>query len=302
MSSSRGSVSTNDFLFTVINGASLLVCLLAAISVLIRKLYLKLVYRLALYQVLASLSLATVYVFQIVLVNYTENPQVYRRVCTALGWLFMYTQWMKLLFTMWVIVHLFCLAVLHKNLKKLEALYVVTSLLVPAAIASIPLITHSYGLSPTHALCYVYDAVDNSSEQKAATERLILWDAPAIIILIAGSTAMVVMVIRLARQVCWRFKYEPISNNDQFSKAVKQLLPLAAFPILFFFFMIPTLTYNIISFTARHDPTEAIIIMALISASMWNMTSGLTLIIHIVVARCVWKRKPVYLIQVRWVI
>ena len=298
MNSSRGSVSTTELLFTVTNGASLLVCLLAAILVLVLKLYLKLVYRLALYQVLASLSLATVDVFQLVFVNYTENPQVYGQVCTAVGWLLMYTQWMKLLFTMWVTFHLFCFAVLHKNLKKLEVLYVVTSLLIPAAIASIPLITHSYGRSPSRTVCYINEGISNST---AVTERLILWDAPAMIILLAGSTAMVVMVIGLARRTCRRFKYEPISNNDQFSKAVKQLLPLAAFPILFFFFMIPLLTYDIISST-RHDLPGAITIMVLICASMWSMTSGLTLIIHIVVAKCVQKRKSVYLTQIRYVL
>ena len=246
---------------------------------------------------MASLSLATVDVFQLVFVNYTENPQVYGQVCTAVGWLFMYTQWMKLLFTMWVTFHLFCFVVLHKDLKKLEVLYVVVSLLVPAAIASIPLITHSYGLSPSRTICYINEGISNST---AVTERLILWDTPAIVILLAGSTAMVVMVIRLARQACWRFKYEPISNNDQFSKAVKQLLPLATFPILFFVFMIPSLTYNI--YSIGHAPFRAITIMALICISVWSMTSGLTLIIHIVVAKCVWKRKSVYLTQIRYVL
>ena len=49
---------------TVSISVSVLVCLLAAILVLILKLYKKVVYRLALYQVLASLALATVAMLQ----------------------------------------------------------------------------------------------------------------------------------------------------------------------------------------------------------------------------------------------
>ena len=55
-----------------------------------------------------------------------------------------------------VTFHLFCFAVLHKNPKKLEVLYVVTSLLIPAGIASVPLITQSYGANPSGTLCYIY--------------------------------------------------------------------------------------------------------------------------------------------------
>ena len=50
-------------------------------------------------------------------------------------------------------------------------------------------------------------------------------------VLIAISTAMVVMVIQLARIVCSRLKYESLGEDDQFLRALKQLLPLAAFPI-----------------------------------------------------------------------
>ena len=291
-SSSGTSVSDTELLFTVINIVSVLVCLLAASLVFVFKLYLKLVYRLALYQVLASLSFATVDVCQILFINYKKNSLVYGRVCTAVGWLFMYTQWMKLLFTMWVIVHLFCFGVLHKIMKRFEVMYVVTSLLVPAAIASLPLITHSYGLAPKGTVCLIISNEGNDNNT-AVIERLVLWDAPAISILLIGSAAMSVTVIKLTRQVCSRLKYEQITDNDPFSKAVKHLLPLAAFPMIFFFLLIPPLSYDLYSYSTGHVPPIAVTIASLACISMWSMTSGLTLIIHIAVARQVWKRKSV---------
>ena len=160
--------------------------------------------------------------------------------CIAIGLLLEYIAWVKLLFTVWVTIHLFCLAVLGKNLKKLEVVYIVTSLLVPTGMAIIPLVTHSYGLSSDGTICYIY-----ANTSVALIERLALWDAPAMFTLIATSTAMIVMVIKLASQVCRRSKYEPITDGDQFSKALKQLLPLSAFPVLFFIFEIPVFIFHV---------------------------------------------------------
>ena len=209
-----------------------------------------------------------------------------------------YAEWTKLLFTMWVTFHLFCFAVLHKNLKKLEVLYVVTSLLIPAVIATVPLITHTYGLSSGGNICYIY-----ANTSVAFIERLALWDGPTMLMLIAASTAMVVMVTKLTSQVRRRSKYEPITDGDQFTKALKQLLPLAAFPMLFFIFEIPVFILHI--YTIQYSaPKEGIVISAYVCLSLWGMASGATVIIHISVARiCGRKSKPkkLHIIDIRHV-
>ena len=51
-----------------------------------------------------------------------------------------------------VTFHLFCFAVLLKNMRKMEPLYVISYILVSIAISSIPLITNSYG--PTGEWCW----------------------------------------------------------------------------------------------------------------------------------------------------
>ena len=118
---------SNDTVSAIIGGTansvSILVCLLAVTMVIALKLYKKAVYRLALYQVLSSLALAAVEVLQTIFVNYSQNPLVYGRVCTGIGYLASYVEWMKLLFTMWVTFHIFCFVVLHKNQKRFEVLY-----------------------------------------------------------------------------------------------------------------------------------------------------------------------------------
>ena len=283
---SSGTSILNHAAIAVTSSVSVLVCLLAAILVLRLKLYKKLVYRLALYQVLSALAMASVGVMQVMFINYDDSPNIYGRICIAIGFLWVYTQWMKLLFTMWVTFHLFCFAVLHKNLKKLEVLYVVTSLLGPALIAVVPLVTHTYGMDALGYVCFIY-----ANTSAAFIEKVALWDGPAMLVLIAASIAMVVMVMNLTSQVYRRYKYEPITDGNQFTKALKQLLPLAAFPMLFFIFEIPVFLYHI--YTTQHStPHEGMFIAYVICVSLWTMTSGATVIIHISVARmCGRKRK-----------
>ena len=189
--SSENSVS--NVLFSATNGVSMLVCLLAAGLVFTLRLYKIVVYRLALYQVLAALALATAELSQILMVNYENNPVVYGQVCVAIGWVSMYSQLVKLLFMMWVTFHLFCFAVFHMNLKKFEVLYVVTSLLVPAVIACVPLITRTYSFSQIDG-CYIPAYVNNVSLPAAVIERFAFWEGPAMVILLASSTAMVFIV------------------------------------------------------------------------------------------------------------
>ena len=288
MNSSGNISSLHITLSATANSVSVLVCLLAAILVIILKLYKKVVYRLALYQVLASLILATVTALQSVLAIVNYSKVFHGRVCVAMGYLTLYSNWMKLLFTMWVTFHLFCFAVLHKNLKKLEVLYVVTSLLIPAVIACVPLITKTYGRNLNGAYCYIYAEDDSTSS--ASIERFALWDGPAVIILLAASTAMVVMVIKLTGRVCLRSKYEPITDGDQFWKALKQLLPLAAFPILFLMLEIPLVIFHVYA-TQSSTPNEALQISSIVFLSLWGMASGGTLLIHICVVRYWTKRR-----------
>ena len=142
-------------------------------------------------------------------------------------------------------------------------------------------------------MCYIYAA--NGSV--ASIESVALWDGPAMFILIASSTAMVVMVIRY--MVIWPvmcigdISYEPITDSDQFTKALKQILPLAAFPMLFFIFEVIVFTVDVYS-TNHSAQNEGITITAFVCVSLWSMASGATVIIHICVARilCGRKRKP----------
>ena len=102
-----------ETLFCTANSVSAFVCLTAAVLVFTLKLHAKVVYRMALYQVLASLAFATAEASQIVFSHSKKGTR--DSLCAAIGGLVVYTQSTKLLFTMWVTLHLFCLAVFYKK-------------------------------------------------------------------------------------------------------------------------------------------------------------------------------------------
>ena len=73
---------------------AVIVCILAATMVFILELYNELVYRLALYQVLAALFLAVMDILETtIFINYDENPKLYDVLCKTIGLLGMYSQW-----------------------------------------------------------------------------------------------------------------------------------------------------------------------------------------------------------------
>ena len=184
---------------------------------------------------------------------------------------------------MWVSFHLFCFALLQKNLKKLEVLYVVTSLLVPVPIALAPVVTSSYNVSPFHSYCFIY----NNGQNIELIERLVLWDVPAMAILVVASLAMVVMVIIIVKELCLKLKYQPITDGDSFWKAFKELLPLVAFPILFFIFQVPGLINDLVISTDNQTALG----IAMLFTSLWSLSSGVTLIAHLSVMDCLENSK-----------
>ena len=286
------------------NSLSVLVCLMAAIFVCRLQLYRQTVYRLALYHVLASLAVALIMVIQnIFIINYHKDSDVYRPVCIAVAWFALYSEWVKLLFTMWVTFHLFCFGVCHNNLKKLKVVYVVTSLLVPAVIAVVPLSTHTYGLTSS-GTCWITDNNNTNLSSIMTTERFVLWYGSSIVMLLAASTAMVVMVAKLIHSICQRLRYGPIPNGDPFIQALKQLLPLAAFPIFFLVFSIPPFVYQIYLVINPSAENEVFTSVTLVSFSLWGLSSGVTLIVHICATRFYYSYKKTYkygTIQPDWI-
>ena len=278
--------------FTTANAVGVLVCLVAIGFTFCNLLHRQLIYRLALYQVFSSLALSLVELFQVTFINYNESSKVYREFCSVIGFLTLYCQWVKVFFTVWVTFHIFCFAVLHKKMQKLELMYVATSILAPVLIAAVPVTTDTYSLSPTGIGCFVFVKNASSKINDGIIERLSLWVCPAIAVLAATSVAMFIVVSRLTVLAC-RESNQEVSGaySEHFWTAVRQLLPLFAFPVLFCLTLFPELAADLSRINNQHENNEAVTFLELVSAGIWGIASGLTLIIHVAVTRCGAKRR-----------
>ena len=268
------------------NGVSAAACFVAVVAVGLLKLHKKTVYRLALYQILASLELSIVLVLQVQFLNSEATFPANKTMCIATAFFFLQSQWTKLILAVWVTIHLFCFAVFHKNLQKFELLYVLSSLLLSFAIATVPLATGTYGLAGSW--CWIQEWMGNCPTYKlhlGFVLQLALWYVPSIIILFMTSAAMVVMVLVVATRSCpRRLERHSITGEHHNRKALKQLLPLAAYPIMFCIF-------NVVPFVNRvrgltNDTKPALETAAALSIACWGLSTAIALLIHTMTLRC----------------
>ncbi len=219
---------------------SVLCCTIAVFMVIGLGLYKRFTYRLASYQVLGSLFWSLSCILVLVQLDYHPNSEPSRVGCYAVAFLIYYSMWVKLLFTLWLMFHLFCYVVLLKNLKKLEWLYITSSVLFPlVCIVWIPFIHHNYGISG--AFCSIRIWKGNCATEKypeGIAETFALFYAPAIVSLALNALAIVIMVVVMVQRA-YRNRHpkrEPLvaEQNKANRKVLKQLLPLLAYPIIYF--------------------------------------------------------------------
>ena len=271
---------------------SVVCCTTALILVCISRLYRHFIYRLALYQVLASLCLSVMMVAGLMLINYKDGKLYYRVTCQVLAFLDQFCEILKLFFTCWLTFHLFLYVVFFKNFKKLELLYISSSLLVSLVFAFIPLSTSSYGVSG--AWCYIRSWKNDCDSTEDYTvgiaEQFSLYYGPATLFLVLNIIAIVIMIVllmyRAYKSVRCRTETQSLtgSNKDQRIEVLKQLLPLLAYPIIYFSLFVFAFA-NRIYMAKWGTITHSLVVAQAVTESLKGLFSGLALIIHVAIIR-----------------
>ena len=253
---------------------SLGVCLVALCWLFYLKLHKQFLYRLAAYQVMASLFHALLLVSQFTFLEYNESKYPS---CVAVGYLFTMAAWMKTCFGCWITFHLFCFAVFLRNMRKLEPLYVISSILVPIVVSTVPLITNAYG--PTGEWCWVRRKECGHIDLDGVVEQIAVWYGPALVLLVLQCIAMLMMMI-IVYYRAHRKSGENVFGRDQNNVAFRQLLPLVAYPALFCILIIPPLIARVYGF-ASSTPNHSLLMFLAICVPAWSLSAGMTLIVHI---------------------
>ena len=207
--------------------------------------------------------------------------------CIAISFFFLYFSWVKLMFTSWVVLHLLCFSVFYKNLQHLEKLFVAISIGFPLLFVWVPFISEAYGSAG--AWCWIRNWRNDSSTDPyypGIAEQFILWYGPALFCSIVDSIAIVIITVRL---VCCQPSSEeaPLLSSGQRMKALKELLPLLVYPILFCILLIPPLVNRIIG--AIPKSPACVVTSTLVSGifvPLQPFFAGLALLVHVCVLKC----------------
>ena len=259
-------------------------CVLGALLVAALRLYKVFTYRLALYQVLSGMTSGAVCVWDAAFViYYRDHVEANKPMCLAVAFLLEYTMWAKLLFTLWTTFHLFAFSMCFKNFKTLEPFYICTALVFPALIAIVPFTTTSYGLAGQW--CWIVSLSENhnctsSPTQRGTVEQFALWFIPSSFVLAAESIAVVVMGIVLSYRAHRARRNEVIDRS--YAKALKQMLPLIAYPITWCTLSVPTMADRLYQSIYSQSNSGLVMANAILTPG-WNVAAGLALIVHILV-------------------
>lgn len=256
-----------------LSAVGVLTCSASIVFATALKLHRQLIYRLVLYQVLAALAFGIaclLEVTQFVVMKYSKTHDINLPLCYATAFLTTFSLVAKLSFTATVTFHVFTYAVCFINLKKLEACYLATSLVVPALMAAIPFANKMYG-QQRKGLPYCW-ILQNNNNTETAAEALVLGSS---MIVILPLTAMLLGVLTF--RACRR-------NSDvtRLSKiAIKQMLPLAVYPVSYCLLVLPTIIHNLYSTEIGSKDDDILTILDQIANTGMVWVPGAAFIVHI---------------------
>ena len=208
-------VSDADYTSTVLVmstavGVSVVVCLITMVIILALKLHKKLVYRMTIYWILSIILVLLIWeVFWAMKFKVSNIGKLY-----ALETMTIFCLWMYEFISTWFVLHLFALAMCHKNLKKLEPLYVGSSVLIPTVLAAV-----------SFALLFIKGIPHCSAFHVLGTIQGIV----ACVLIVLNF----VSVIIIGAVLCHRaYRRRNGLSEQQHKKALCEMLPLLLYPVL----------------------------------------------------------------------
>ena len=266
---------------------STIACFFALFLGVFFQLYKHFVHRLAAYQVLSSLFFDLVCCSQVTFIGYEDNSSTdYVHLCAAVGFALEYSMWIKLLFMLWLVLHLFCFTVFYKSSEKYEKFCFVSLILFPLLFVWIPFIHGLYGMAGSW--CWIQNWKDDCPSKKSelgVIEEYLLLHGPFLVLLTIAMGLIVVMVFVIAKRLTPYLsgsEAEPLINRDRRSQALKELLSLVAYPIFFFVLLVPASSNRIYGAIKDEFSFDSFLITAVTLPAI-GFCSGMTLIVHVAI-------------------
>ena len=208
---------------------SALCCIFVICLIFLLKKHYFFIQRIILYHCLAALFRAVALIAHFHLLKYSEESKTSRVLCSITGFLEQVSLWYLLMDYSVITFTLLMTAVFHKNVARLERLYVVLIFVFPLTFNWIPFINNTYGRS--EAICWIRRTnFDDCSEHKFGyILQIALWYAHYVINLILNIPIyIVVLAIVVWQRWHWRGKN---TSTDTLKKMLnEEVWPLLLFP------------------------------------------------------------------------
>ena len=274
---------------------STLLCFIALLITCYYRLYKRFAHRLVIYQLFSAIIFSLVCSAQLSFLNYDYNDSsmMMKALCGTVGFLLSVTLGTKFLITFWLTFYLFMFAVFSKDLRRLELLYVITSIGIPLLFDWIPFVNGLYGVAG--AWCWIKNWKGNCPEDKmllgTIEQYAFLYVPGGVLFLIDLILIIVTIGVLLYRSYCHPVKetaeYDPLLERQAKGqkKAFKEILPLMLYPIIFMILFLPSLIQRI--YGAIVPETEYFLfVLHAATGSSWGIFVGVIVMIHVFILKC----------------
>ena len=217
-------------LYSTNNSVCAFLCALAIAAMIFFRLFTLLTHRLILYMLVGILFYSVVASVQ--LVGLWMNFWLEERFidgCITEGFFTMYLIWVMLLSTLMVTLHLTGMVLLpsyYQSLSKMEPFYFLFPWICPLFVVWVPFLHNNYGISGPWCWIRLFNK-DCSDNKKGEVEVYALWYGELIVGMILNNIALVIIALIMCKRA-----YKNTTSLD-YRKALKQTLPLVAYPITY---------------------------------------------------------------------
>ena len=279
-------------------GVSMIFSAFTLVFAFCRKVYKNFYYRLAIYQVVSSFCLSVVTYLLLVSYNHSQEGLYHVESCKIMGFLLQYVLWVKLMLINFFTFYFFSYAIFLHDLRRFEGLCVLLSFFLPACICWIPFIHDSYGISG--AWCWIRTWKDECATQKyfeGIAYQFGLWYGPLFLCLTVNTILAILVLAVFSKR--WLAKKENLKTYSQIAggsklqnkKALNQLLPLLAYPIIFYILTLFPL-FNRIHGAIKQEPSFSLDFAHGLIAGSWSFFSSIALLMHmLVMEKCTSRQK-----------
>lgn len=196
---------------------------------------------------------------------HNQTNRFYSVFCEFGGFFDQVTNWMVLISITSIITYCSCIVFFNKNTERVEWVYILCIFLLPFLISWVPFIHNSYGRAG--AWCWI------RSEERETCEpfllgswlQLLTWFVPLYILMII----LIVVYVMILGKIYWVKRR--LTNSTNITKRVtmkKDLLPLIAYPMIYFVLNIFPLVNRIYNTTHKQPSLALWYLSALASSSV----------------------------------